>query len=145
MATNTNKRLAVKWVRDRAKKAYEKDSCCYICGSQVDLELHHTHSITLLLDRWAAEHNYDISTDEGILEVRDEFIETHRKELYDEVFTLCNKHHIALHNVYGKIPQPGSEPKQHRWIDIQKQKANGTQPTQSSSSFFTSILKKQGV
>ena len=122
MAKNTNKRIPVKWVRDRAKSAYEKQTTCFICGSQQDLELHHLHSITVLLERWAQAQGYDISTDEGILAVRDEFIEQHRVEIYDQVYTLCNRHHVQLHGVYGKTPQPGSEPKQARWIQLQREK-----------------------
>lgn len=122
MAINTNKRIPVKWVRDKAKSAYEKKSSCYICGCVGNLELHHLHSITLLLEKWAENKRYDISTDEGICAVREEFILEHHSELYDEVYTLCNPHHIALHGVYGKTPKPGSETRQARWIEIQKQK-----------------------
>ena len=140
MAKNTNKRIPVKWVRDAAKSAYEKQSSCYICGGHQDLELHHLHSITVLLEKWAAKQGYDISTDEGILQVRDEFIDTHRVELYDQVYTLCNRHHVALHGVYGKTPQPGSEPKQERWIEIQREKfQNGDviKTTKTYGSFFS--------
>ncbi len=140
MAINTNKRIAVKWVRDKAKKAYEKETECFICGSQIELELHHTHSITLLLEAWAKRKGYDISTDDGIVAVREEFIAEHNKELYDDVYTLCNKHHVALHTVYGKIPLPGSEPKQDHWIKIQKSKYDGTYvaPTSIISNNFSS-------
>lgn len=120
MAKNTNKRIPVKWVRDKAKAAYEKDTACYVCGSGDDLELHHTHSITLLLKSWAEDKGYDISTDEGIILVRDEFIEEHKVEIYDKVYTLCNPHHVKLHGVYGKTPPVGSEPKQERWLEIQR-------------------------
>lgn len=138
MAKNTNKRIPVKWVRDRAKAAYEKKSECFICGTSTDLELHHLHSITVLLETWAASKGYDISTDEGILAVRDEFISEHRVEIYDKVYTLCNPHHVALHGVYGKTPQPGSEAKQERWIGIQREKySTGTQTMPKSyGSFF---------
>lgn len=144
MATNTNKRLAVKWIRDKAKRAYEKESECYICGSRSDLELHHTHSITLLLEKWSYEKGYDVSTDDGILNVREEFIEEHKKELYEDVYTLCNAHHVKLHMVYGKTPQPGSESKQERWISLQKEKfQNGSVsenfPT-STGSFFSAFI-----
>lgn len=122
MAKNTNKRIPVKWVRDRAKAAYDKKSECYICSTNKDLELHHLHSITILLEMWADRKGYDISTDEGILAVRDEFILEHHTELYDKVYTLCNPHHVALHAIYGKAPQNGSEPKQQRWIELQRQK-----------------------
>lgn len=140
MAANTNKRIPVKWVRDRAKAAYEKKTECFICGSTADLELHHLHSVTILLDKWAKARGYDISTDEGIVAVRDEFIAEHRVELYDQVYTLCNRHHVALHAVYGKAPRPGSESKQDHWIKAQQAKhVNGgvTLPKQSFGSFFS--------
>jgi len=143
MAKNTNKRIPVKHVRDKAKSAYEKQDHCYICNTAQDLELHHLHSITLLLERWAQQCGYDISTDEGILAVRDEFISSHHAELYDQVYTLCNPHHVALHGVYGKAPQPGSEPKQARWIEIQREKvASGGRgvPKQSYGSFFSEFI-----
>jgi hypothetical protein len=60
--------------------------------------------------------------DEGILAVRDEFITEHKIELYEKVYTLCNPHHVALHAIYGKAPAVGSEPKQQRWIELQRQK-----------------------
>jgi hypothetical protein len=143
MAKNTNKRIPVKWVRDRAKAAYEKKSCCYICDSTQDLELHHTHSVTILLDKWAQARGYDISTDDGILAVRDEFIAEHHTELYDQVYTLCNRHHVALHGVYGKAPRPGSEPKQSHWIESQRAKWVGGDsviPKRSSGSFFSEFI-----
>lgn len=143
MAKNTNKRIPVKWIRDRAKAAYEKKDHCYICGTQQDLELHHTHSITLLLEKWVDEKGYDVSTDEGILAVRDEFIDDHKVELYDKVFTLCNKHHVKLHGVYGKAPPIGSESKQERWIEAQKAKFSGEInpiPQKSFGSFFSEFI-----
>lgn len=120
--TGTNKRIPVKHVRDKAKSAYEKKDSCFVCGSSADLELHHTHSITILLTEWAAKKSYDISTDEGILAVRDEFIEEHHKEIYEDVFTLCNSHHVKLHSIFGKAPDAASSPKQYRWLQIQKDK-----------------------
>lgn len=130
MAKNTgNKRIPVKHVRDKAKAAYDKQDHCYICGTEEDLELHHFHSITILLDVWAKVNKYDISTDEGILAVRDEFIAEHRTELYDLVRTLCNKHHVNLHKIFGKAPDPKSVQRQARWVDIQRDKLQGTTST----------------
>lgn len=125
MAVNTNKRVAVKHVRDRAKSAYEKQSECHICGSVDDLELHHTNSLTLLLEKWAKDNGHGISTDEEVIAIRDEFIEEHRSEIYEEVFTLCNKHHIKLHGIFGKAPPLSSAGKQNRWIEKQKAKFTG--------------------
>jgi 5-methylcytosine-specific restriction endonuclease McrA len=140
MAKNTNKRIPVKWVRDRAKAAYEKKTQCCVCGGTTDLELHHLHSVTILLDKWSQAKGYDISTDEGIVAVRDEFIDEHRVELYEQVYTLCNRHHVALHGVYGKAPRPGSEPKQAHWIETQRAKYSSGEvvvPKQSFGSFFS--------
>jgi 5-methylcytosine-specific restriction endonuclease McrA len=126
VAKNTdNKRIAVKWIRDKAKSAYEKKHECYICGTKQDLELHHTHSITLLLNQWAHKNNHDVSTDNGILAVRDEFISTYHKEIYDDVYTLCNHHHVKLHGVYGKAPSLYSASKQGAWIERQRAKFSG--------------------
>lgn len=123
MAKNTgNNRIPVKWVRDASKAAYDKKSNCYICGTELDLELHHTHSITILLEEWASKNNFDISTDEGILAVRHQFIEEHLVEIYDEVYTLCNKHHVMLHGIYGKKPPKHTVNKQKVWIEKQKAK-----------------------
>ena len=137
MAVNTNKRIPVKWVRDRAKAAYEKKDECFICGSASDLELHHTNSLTLLLEKWAAERGHDISTDEGIIAVRDAFIDAHHSEIYDSVFTLCAKHHQKLHGIFGKAPPLHTSDKQNRWIEKQKAKALGLEPeTKGSFSAF---------
>ena len=143
MAKNTtNNRIPIKWIRDKAKAAYEKTSSCYICGSEEDLELHHLHSLTVLLNNWAARKKYDISTDDGILAVRDEFIAEHYSELYDQVYTLCNTHHVRLHGVYGKAPVLGSEAKQANWLKIQKAKIDSGEtqkvatPVGSFSNFF---------
>lgn len=140
MAKNTNNRIPVKWIRDKAKAAYEKKEYCYVCNTTTDLELHHLHSITILLNSWADRKNYDISTDSGILAVRDEFIAEHRVELYDLVYTLCNKHHVALHGVYGKAPAPGSEDRQKNWIEKQKAKAEGRTVSTSSAGLFSKFL-----
>jgi len=143
MAKNTNNRIPVKWVRDKAKAAYEKKSHCFICDTPQDLELHHLHSVTILLKNWAEQNGHDISSDEGILAVRDDFISEHHCELYEQVYTLCNRHHVALHGVYGKAPAPGSENKQARWIGIQREKFlnGGTSiPATSSGSFFSEFI-----
>jgi hypothetical protein len=139
MSANTNKRVAVKHVRDRAKSAYEKKDECFICSAKTELELHHTTSLTILLEKWAKEKGYDISTDAGILAVRDEFIESHRQEIYEWVFTLCLKHHQKLHGIFGKAPPLNSSEKQCRWIEKQKAKAlglEGEKPKGLFSSFY---------
>lgn len=125
MASNTNKRIPIKHVRDKAKSAYDKKDRCFICESNTDLELHHTSSLTLLLEKWSRDNNIDISTDEAIISVRDRFIDDHHSHIYDEVFTLCLKHHQKLHGIFGKAPPLGSSQKQIRWIEKQKAKFLG--------------------
>lgn len=147
MAINTNKRIPVKWIRDKAKSAYEKQSQCYICNSTSELELHHLHSITHLLEIWAKQSGYDISTDSGILEVRDEFISSHHREIYELVYTLCNRHHVQLHGIYGKSPMPSSVPKQQHWLEIQRQKhLSGESSYRNSSipSLFSDFIGGSG-
>lgn len=125
MAVNTNKRIAVKWIRDKAKSAYQKQSNCYICQTTSDLELHHLHSVTHLLETWAKRGGVDISSDEAVLAIRDQFIAEHHAEIYELVYTLCNRHHVQLHGIYGKSPAPSSVLKQKRWIELQQEKHIG--------------------
>lgn len=134
MAKNTTKRIPVKWIRDRAKSAYEKKAFCHICATTEDLELHHTHSITLLLEKWIETTGRDFSTDEATLENRDEFIDNHRVEIYDKVFTLCNPHHVRLHSIYGKAPPLSSAVKQEQWIEKQRERCEGGEVTEKVSS-----------
>lgn len=146
MAVNTNKRVAIKWIRDKAKSAYIKESNCFICNTDVELELHHTHGLTNLFEKWAKENNYDISTDESVLEVREEFIDTHHQEIYVDVFTLCNKHHLALHKIYGKSPSLSTAGKQKDWINAQRDKIQNPdkykeeQEAKPKKSFFGAFI-----
>lgn len=133
-----NKRIPVKWIRDKAKAAYQKGDECFICGTNMLLELHHLHSVTLLLETWCARKGYPLETDEQVIAIRDEFIAAHADELYNQVYTLCNEHHVKLHNIYGKIPNLGSAPKQHRWLQIQRDKHNGI--VSASASPFAAFL-----
>ena len=143
MAVNTNKRIAVKWIRDKAKRAYEKDTHCYICKTTSELELHHLYSITWLLESWALKNSIDISTDQAVLEIRDRFISEHHVEIYELVYTLCNRHHVQLHGIYGKSPSPSSVTKQKRWIELQQEKhSSGESNFRGSSygSYFSQFL-----
>lgn len=115
-------RNPVKWCRDRAKSAYEKKNCCHICGSTESLELHHFSSLTNLLEKWAKAKGYDISTDDGVLAIRDEFIAQHTAQIYDQVVTLCKKHHLLLHSIYGGKPALTTADRQSRWVEKQKDK-----------------------
>jgi len=113
------KRLPTKYVRDRAKSAYNKGTECFVCTTAEELEFHHFYTVSILLNTWIRKNRLD---PENILDFRDRFIEEHKTELYDETVTLCKNHHASLHMVYGKNPALGTAPKQKKWVEIQKEK-----------------------
>lgn len=139
MAANTgaSKRQPIKWIRDGAKAAYVKMPCCFVCASTEELELHHTHSLTNLLEKWAKEQGISIATDDDVLEIRDSFIAQHDKEIYGDVFTLCLKHHRMLHGIYGKAPLLSTAAKQSSWINKQRDKFNGLDTKEYNSKLDT--------
>lgn len=137
----TNKRLPVKWIRDKAKAAYEKDGCCFVCNTTEDLELHHIHSISVLLEEWCKANDINIESDEDVLAIRDEFIAEHRVEIYEKVYTLCNKHHMMLHKVYGISPPNSTASKQESWLTIQRDKALGVYVKEPSP--FDKFIKER--
>tara|TARA_Y100001973_G_C5205648_1_gene341331 strand:+ start:1036 stop:1407 length:372 start_codon:yes stop_codon:yes gene_type:complete len=116
------KRDLVKYVRDKAKSQYKKDTECYICGSQENLDFHHFNGLTELLDIWLRKNKLIITEEADILNLREKFIEEHSKELYDEAVTLCHEHHLQLHSIYGKRPKVVTARKQARWVGIQREK-----------------------
>ena len=111
------KRDLVKYVRDKAKSGYQKETQCYICGETESLEFHHFYGMTELLESWLKSNKITINSAEEIMKVRVTFIEEHPNELYDEAATLCNAHHMRLPSIYGKSPKLVTAPKQKRWVD----------------------------
>lgn len=122
MAANTNKRIPVKHIRDRAKSKYPKKVKCHICSTHDNLELHHYVALTNLLEKWQKETGIILETDEQVLAVRDEFIAEHEYELFEAVVVLCAQHHSDLHSVYGKSPLLSSALKQEAWVATQREK-----------------------
>lgn len=114
------KRLAVKYVRDKAKSRYVKTGICEICGSTEGVDFHHYNSVTELFNKWLKDTGLSVKVEEDVLQVRDSFIFEHEKELYEECVNLCHKHHETLHRLYGKAPSLTSAPKQKRWVELQK-------------------------
>ena len=111
------KRDLVKYVRDKAKSGYQKETQCYICGETENLEFHHFYGMTELLESWLKSNKITINSAEEIMKVRVTFIEEHPNELYEEAATLCKAHHMRLHSIYGKRPKLVTAPKQKRWVD----------------------------
>lgn len=114
------KREVIKYVRDRTKSQYTIGESCEICKTKDKLELHHYYTISLLVEKWIDVKKYK---PEDVLDWRDEFINEHKRELYDEVVTLCNYHHQQrLHNIYGQSPPLNTASKQKTWVRIQRDK-----------------------
>ena len=118
----TLKRDLVKYVRDKAKSQYKKGTECYICGSTENLDFHHFNGLTELLESWLKKKQIQVTEEEDILNLREQFIAEHRTELYDEAVTLCHEHHLRLHSIYGKRPKLVTAKKQIRWVGIQRDK-----------------------
>jgi len=116
------KRDLVKYVRDKAKSGYQKDTQCFICGDAENLEFHHFYGMTELLHTWLKGNKITITSADEIMKLREQFIEEHLTEVYDEAATLCKTHHIRLHSIYGKRPKLASALKQKRWVEIQRDK-----------------------
>ena len=119
------KRDVIKYIRDRAKSKYEKGSECRICASTTRLDFHHFYTLAMLVSKWLGQKQKllpDHYTDERVLLWRDEFIDDHWAELYDEAETLCHKHHLELHSIYGRNPSLGTAQKQKRWVERQRDK-----------------------
>ena len=116
------KRDLVKYVRDKAKSKYKKDTECYICGEQQNLDFHHFYGLTELLETWLHKNEITITQEQEILELREQFIKENEDKVYTHAVTLCHSHHLRLHGIYGKRPKLITAEKQQRWVEIQRDK-----------------------
>ena len=116
------KRDLVKYVRDKAKSGYKKETQCYICGGTERLEFHHFYGMTELLESWLKKRKLTITSADEIMSLREIFIKEHYNEIYYEAATLCKAHHQRLHSIYGKRPTLVTALKQKRWVKIQREK-----------------------
>ena len=55
------KRDLVKYVRDKAKSKYDKGTECFICGATENLDFHHFHGLTELLEIWLRKNKIKIT------------------------------------------------------------------------------------
>ncbi len=119
------KRDVVKYIRDKAKSKYEKGSSCEICGDTAKLDFHHFFTLdpfTKGMVEGKTKERPEHYTDEYVVIWRDEFIEDKWAELYNDTVTLCHKHHLELHRLYGRNPPLVTAKKQMRWVEIQREK-----------------------
>lgn len=135
MATNTKyKRSSIAIMRDGIKAHYKKGSCCAICNSSEELELHHYHTVALLVKNFAKELQLDFNDEEIVLSNRTAFYEKYWHELVEDTVTLCVEHHRLLHKVYTKEPALSTAKKQKNWVEKQKNKLlNPDAPKDKSS------------
>ena len=75
------KRDLVKYVRDKAKSGYKKDTQCFICGETENLEFHHFYGLTELLDSWLKSNEITVKTVDQIMELREDFITQYKNEI----------------------------------------------------------------
>lgn len=123
MATNNKyKRDATRAIRDGIKSNYRKDPECKICGTVEDLELHHYHTVSLLVENFARANRLDFNNEEVVLANRTAFYEQYWHELVEDTVTLCADHHQKLHKVYTKKPPLFTVEKQKNWVEIQRTK-----------------------
>ena len=117
MASNTKKRDVVKYVRDGIKSNYKKQDNCAICYSQHDLELHHYHSVKIVVDEFITANNLpEPVTEDDCVAIREALYKERWFELVDDTVTLCVEHHRELHKIYGVIPLLNTVDAQRNWV-----------------------------
>jgi hypothetical protein len=140
---STLKRDPVKYVRDAAKNLYLKGDECYICGTKDKLEFHHLCSITMLWNKWINSKGIEVIATLGkIIDLRDEFIEEHKKQMYDDALTLCVTHHDKLHNLFGRFLETEEIiEKQRNWVALQRKKLH---PKEKDVSENNAVFEREG-
>lgn len=103
-------------IRDGIKSKYVKADCCAICDDDADLELHHYHTVSLLVKKYAKELQLDFNDEEVVLSNRDGLYQKYMHELTVDTVTLCHDHHVELHSLYTQEPSLGTVSKQRRWV-----------------------------
>ena len=118
------KREAIKMVRDYIKKDYKSRDYCFICGNTETLDLHHLYSLSELFNTWLDKNKIRLdNTVEQITALRVLFAKENEAALSaDNLYTLCKKHHVQLHSIYGQRYSNNMAPKIKNWLQIQKDK-----------------------
>jgi hypothetical protein len=115
------KREPVKWLRDKMKSSYKAKEPCYICGSTEAIELHHLYSVSELWNSWINKKGVIIDSDESVVFYRDEFYEDNSSMLNnDTLYSLCKKHHLRLHYLFGQTYSNYTASKVQAWLEKQK-------------------------
>ena len=119
------KRLEVKYIRDYIKRMYKDPDKCYICGSKENRELHHIMTVSELWEDYKKKHEIVIKDPDHIMSLRSSFYKEYETELHnDNLYTLCKRHHLQLHTIYGQTYSNKLVPKIKRWLERQREKHN---------------------
>jgi hypothetical protein len=120
------KREVIKYLRDFIKKDYKAKDYCYVCSSKDTLELHHLYGLSETFSEWCSAQGIDretIVTLESVLSIREEFAKDKEEVLSNKyLYTLCKKHHIQLHSLFGQRYSNYTAKKVLRWLELQKDK-----------------------
>ena len=134
MAANTKKRDIVKYTRDGIKQNYKKQKHCAICSSNQNLELHHYHSVKLVVDQFISTNNLpEPETEDECISIRESIYKEQWYELVEDTVTLCQEHHKELHRIYGVTPLLNTAEAQKTWVLKRNAKASqlpGITPSQ---------------
>jgi hypothetical protein len=146
MAKNTGgnmKRTVYKYIRDGVKSNYVYKDCCEVCGTAEDLELHHPTTLSLLFDQWCSSRDVDLTDKDQVMEIRQDFYKDHWEEVVTDVLTLCNKHHKALHKIYGAQPPLSTAEKQKQWVNRLRDRTSDTEVQPTSREGFGKFIPKR--
>ena len=117
----------VKFIRAKAKTNYHKckKEVCWVCGSNLNLELHHNKPLASIVKEYLKQHNLKNPSNDNYL--REQIIESCSREIYgtDNLITLCRQHHKALHNLFGRAYNIKVSEKVKNYLRKQKERLNG--------------------
>jgi hypothetical protein len=115
------KREPVKWLRDKMKSSYKQKEPCYICGQTELIELHHLYSVSELWNTWISKNAITIESDEHVVLHREQFFEDNKDKLTNDVlYSLCKKHHLRLHYLFGQTYSNFTAERVRSWLEKQK-------------------------
>jgi len=118
----------VKKVRAKSKTQYYKlkDSECFICGNESNLELHHILPLSEIIVEFLKKHEKEVAdakNDEDlVVAIINECNDIFEK---DNVVTLCKQCHYWLHNLFGASYKRKTAEKVKTYLINQRRKKYG--------------------
>lgn len=140
MAKNTGnaKRDLIKYVRDGIKQQYSKANECAICSSNEDLELHHYHSVQLMVDEFLTINNLEEpKSEQECFAIRELIYKEKWFELVTDTVTLCFTHHRELHKIYGVSPPLKTTEQQRNWVIKRHDRFSNIIPVEKETGRFS--------